>query len=439
MNERPKRGLGTRILLIVGSTFALLWGICILTLILGGFVWMREARDGNPLFGLMTATTATRATTTTNVASPIPILRVTAAPPAPLVVIATPEGGDYETAVLKNIYAQVNDSVVFITALAVGSELDPRGEYNFNEDDLLPASSGSGFVWDEYGHLVTNHHVVDGVSQLQVTFSDGSVALATVIGIDVSSDLAVLQIDPEGYPLQPVRRGQMAEVAVGMRVVAIGNPFGLAGTMTSGIVSAMNRSIPARNSFNIPASIQTDAAINPGNSGGPLLNERGEVIGVNAQIRSEVRANSGVGFAIPIAIVERVVPALITDGVYQHSYMGVRGETLSPLCAADLKLDKALRGAYISEVLRGTPAAKAGLRGGSQPSQTKYVGICPATNNGDVILAINDEPVSSFDDILRYLEYYTSPGDVVTLRVLRAGAERPMAMTLAARPERVNN
>ena len=425
MAELPKRGLGVRILMVVGVGFAFIWAVSILALIFGVFVWNREARRD------VDALQQTRLPA-------VQAIRVVAPAPEPVVVIATPESGDYESAVLKSIYAQVNSSVVNITALSSGRELNTLGNHNFNEEDLLPAGGGSGFVWDEYGHIVTNHHVVEGSSQLQVTFNDGSVAVAEIIGVDVSSDLAVLQIDPEGYTLHPVRRGNMNEIEVGNRVVAIGNPFGLAGTMTSGIVSALNRSLMASNSFNIPAAIQTDAAINPGNSGGPLLNEQGEVIGVNAQIRSEVRANSGVGFAIPIAIVERVVPALITDGKYQHSYMGVRGETVSPICAEDLQIEKSLRGAYISEVIRGTPAAKAGLRGGNQASGTKYLSICPENTGGDIILAINDEPISSFDDILAYLEYYTSPGDVVTLKVLRDGQPVTLEMTLAPRPEQLS-
>ncbi|MCB0105997.1 MAG: PDZ domain-containing protein, partial [Caldilineaceae bacterium] len=184
--------------------------------------------------------------------------------------------------------------------------------------------------------------------------------------------------------------------------------------------------------------IQTDAAINPGNSGGPLLNEQGQVIGVNAQIRSDVRASSGVGFAIPIAIVERVVPALIAEGRYQHSYLGVRGATLSPICAEDLALDKSLRGAYVSQVLRGTPAARAGLRGGSGSSNTHYTTICPSNLGGDVIVAINEEPITTFDDVLTYLEYYTSPGDTVVLQVLRDGEQVALDLTLAPRPDRVN-
>ncbi len=425
MIETAKPRWAIRLLLVVGSTVALIWGVCILTLLLGVFFWDRDAR------------TLPNALIRTNTV-PITPIRAVVSPPTTAIVIATPQGGDYESAVLKNIYTQVNPSVVNITALSSGNALNALGGHNFNNDDLLPAGGGSGFVWDEYGHIVTNQHVVDGVSQLQITFSDGSVALAEIIGEDSSSDLAVLQIEPEGYVLRPVRRGKMEAVEVGMRVAAIGNPFGLAGSLTSGIVSAIGRSIPSSNNFTIPASIQTDAAINPGNSGGPLLNEQGEVIGINAQIRSDVRANSGVGFALPIAIVERVVPALIQNGVYKHSYMGVYGTTLSPVCADDLKVDKTLRGAYVNEVNRGTPAAKAGLRGGDQRSPTKYLGLCPETIGGDVILAINGEAVSSFDDILVYLEYYTSPGDVVTLAVLRKGEEIELAMTLAARPERLS-
>jgi len=424
MVESPKRGLGARIVMVVGVGFAFIWAVCILALIFGIFVWNRGIRRDVDAMRLTSAPA-------------VQAIRVVAPAPEPVIVVATPEGGDYESAVLKNIYALVNPSVVNITALSSGSALNALGNHNFNNEDLLPAGGGSGFVWDEYGHIVTNHHVVEGSNQLQVTFHDGSVAVAEIIGVDVSSDLAVLQIDPEGYTLHPVLRGEMSEVEVGNRVVAIGNPFGLVGTMTSGIVSALNRSLTASNNFNIPAAIQTDAAINPGNSGGPLLNEQGEVIGVNAQIRSEVRANSGVGFAIPIAIVERVVPALITEGKYQHSYMGVRGETLSPICAEDLQIDKSLRGAYVSEVIRGTPAARAGLRGGRGASQTKYVGICPENSGGDIILAINDEPISSFDDILAYLEYYTSPGDVVTLKILRDGQTILLEMTLAPRPETI--
>jgi S1-C subfamily serine protease len=248
--------------------------------------------------------------------------------------------------------------------------------------------------------------------------------------------LAVIKIDPSGFDLLPVVVGNMDEVFVGMRVAAIGNPFRLAGTLTSGIVSAVGRSIPSQSNFSIPDSIQTDAAINPGNSGGPLLNERGEVIGVNAQIRSEVRANSGVGFAIPIAIVERVVPALIERGRYIHSFMGISGATYSPICSQEQNLAPEQRGVLVQEVIRGGPAARAGLNGAARRITSAHPGICPSTAGGDFITAVNGISVGTFDDILIYLARYTSPGDDLTLTVVRDGEPRDIVLNLAARPNR---
>ena len=358
--------------------------------------------------------------------------------PKPKVVIATPEGGvDYETAVLANIYDQVNESVVNVTVLNRGESLLPNQHPSSGIDpnDFLEVSSGSGFVWDTLGHIVTNNHVVADAEQLQVTFSDGAVAVADLVGTDVDSDLAVLLVDPVGYNLVPISVGDMDNVTVGMRVAAIGNPFGLQGTLTSGIVSAIGRSIPARGGFSIPDSIQTDAAINPGNSGGPLLNEQGELIGVNAQIRSDVRANSGVGFAIPVSIVARVVPSIIDTGSYLHSYLGVSGGTLSPICADELGVPKTLRGAVISQVLSRTPASRAGLRGGDKSINSVYPSICPDATGGDIILAIDDVPVTTFDDVLAYLQRYTSPGDTVTLTILRDGQTMSVDVTLGERPQ----
>jgi 2-alkenal reductase len=360
--------------------------------------------------------------------------------PTPITIIATPEGGvDYETAVLTNIYNQVNPSVVNVTVLSFSRNAIPDDVRppTLDPDGLLPFSSGSGFVWDIDGHIVTNNHVVQDADEVQVTFSDGTVAVAEVVGSDLDSDLAVLRIDPLGYNLVPVRTGRLEDVWVGMRVAAIGNPFRLEGTLTSGIVSAIGRSIPARANFSIPDSIQTDAAINPGNSGGPLLNEEGEVIGVNAQIRSEAGTNSGVGFAIPINIVERVVPAIIANGVYQHSYMGVSGGTLSPVCAEDLGVPHELRGAIVNQVLPNSPAEDAGLRAGDRPSETHYPSICPEQAGGDIILAINDQPVTKFDDVLSYLQRTTSPGDVVTLTIWRESETLQLDLTLVVRPETV--
>lgn len=365
----------------------------------------------------------------------MPIAQAIATPVQPQVVIQPPpEGVDYESAVLMQIYEDVNPSVVNIGIYQLGSSIHSGEVPGLNPNEYYQASGGSGFVWDGNGHIVTNNHVVEGADRIVVRFSDGTMSLATLVGTDADSDLAVVKIDPSGYALVPVRHGNLDAVRVGQRVAAIGNPFGLEGTLTAGIVSAIGRSIPARASFSIPASIQTDAPINPGNSGGPLLNEKGEVIGVNAQIRSEERANSGVGFAIPIPIVERVVPALIAGGGYRHPYIGISGSTLSPICAEELNLDPTLRGALVLDVLRNTPAQRAGLRAGTQALEPLYPEICPSALGGDLITAINEEPVSSFDGVLAYLQRYTSPGDTVNLTVLRAGQYYEIPVTLTARP-----
>jgi len=360
--------------------------------------------------------------------------------PRPQIIVQSPADGiDYESAVLRNIYEQNNVSVVNITVWMDHPPLDDDSTLPLplpnNGDELLPLVNGSGFVWDTDGHIVTNNHVVEEGQRFQVTFFDGTSALAEVIGRDPDSDLAVIKIDPEGYDLVPVRRGTMDEIYVGMRVAAIGNPFGLQGTLTSGIVSALGRTIPSRGNFSIPDSIQTDAAINPGNSGGPLLNERGEVIGVNAQIRSDVRANSGVGFAIPIAIVDRVVPGLIADGRYNHSYMGISGVTFSPICGEEQGIDKALRGVIVNRILGGTPAARAGLRGSTNAITSEYASVCPDAVGGDFIVAVDGQPVKTFDDVLIYLARYTSPGDTITLTVLRGEEALDVSLKLAARPQ----
>ena len=359
--------------------------------------------------------------------------------PRPQIIVQPPaDGTDYESAVLRNIYEQNNASVVNITVWMDHPPMDGESTLPIplpdNNDELLPLVNGSGFVWDAGGHIVTNNHVVEEGQRFQVTFFDGTSALADVIGRDADSDLAVLKIDPEGYALVPVQLGAMDDIYVGMRVAAIGNPFGLQGTLTSGIVSALGRTIPSRGSFSIPDSIQTDAAINPGNSGVPLLNERGEVIGVNAQIRSDVRANSGVGFAIPIAIVERVVPGLIENGRYNHSYMGISGVTFSPICGEEQGIDTAQRGVIVDRILGGTPAARAGLRGSTRPISTEYASVCPDSAGGDFIVAVDGQPVSTFDDVLIYLARYTSPGDTITLTVLRGGESLDVPLKLAERP-----
>jgi 2-alkenal reductase len=292
---------------------------------------------------------------------------------------------------------------------------------------------GSGFLYDSNGHIITNAHVVDGAEQVEVTFSDGIIQPARIVGQDPHSDLAVVKVDQILVDIRPLALGEMGELAVGQSVVAIGNPFGLEGTLTLGIISALGRTIPALTPFSIPESIQTDAAINPGNSGGPLLNLKGEVIGVNAQIETDgtSRTNSGVGFAIPVSIVELVIPELIQQGKYEWSWMGVQGGDLTPVLAKAMGLENA-RGAYIAAVAPGGPAEKAGLQGATQET---VVDGRPVVIGGDVITKVNDQDVRSFDDLLIYIATQSNPGDEVNLAVLRDGSPLEIMLTLDGRPE----
>lgn len=347
---------------------------------------------------------------------------------------------DVETDIYETVYRTVNPSVVYIENQA---EVRTRR----GQSTLVAQSSGSGFVWDADGHIVTNNHVVDGADRLAVTFADGITVEAELVGTDPDSDLAVIKVDAGLLDLTPVTAGDIAAVAVGSRAIAIGNPYGLVGTMTTGIVSAIGRSVAANpddpTSYSIPQVIQTDAAINPGNSGGPLLNELGEVIGVNFQITSGSNSNSGVGFAIPVNIVQRVVPALIADGKYEHAYLGVRGQTYSPAWAEALGFSADDRGAYISEVVASGPAARGGLQGATLDTDVVLDvnalsaggGVVYLQSGGDLIVAIDGEPVEAFDDVLVYLENNKSPGDEVVLTVLRAnGDQADLTITLSARP-----
>jgi S1-C subfamily serine protease len=331
---------------------------------------------------------------------------------------------DVETQILTEVYRKVNPSVVNIRT--------DQGE-------------ASGFVWDAEGRIVTNDHVVQGAREVLVTFADGVSLPAKVIGEDPDSDLAVLELDPKLHELRAVELGDVDEVEVGDRAIAIGNPFGYQGTLTQGIISAKGRSIPALTNFAIPEALQTDAAINPGNSGGPLLDAQGRVIGVNAQIEtgsSLVQANTGIGFAIPVNIVKRVVPALIAEGHYDHAWLGISGQTYSPAWASVLGFSEEARGAYVMQVEPGGPADEAGLQAGTRRTdillgfdlgQPVYLQA-----GGDLIIAIDNQPVTKFDDLLVYLERYTSPGDRVELTVVRSdGQQQVIPMKLGKRPQRL--
>jgi len=300
--------------------------------------------------------------------------------------------------------------------------------------------AGSGFVWDKEGHIVTNNHVVDGADKINVIFADGNSVLAQVAGTDPDSDLAVLKVDVPADRLSPVTLADSENVKVGQFAIAIGNPFGLQGTMTVGIVSALGRSLPATAeaqalgqgpTFTIPEIIQTDAPINPGNSGGVLVNDQGEVIGVTAAIQSPVRASAGIGFAIPADIVNRVVPALISKGHYEHSWLGLSGMTLVPELAQAMDLKAGQHGALVITVSPDGPADKAGIQGSDRQitleDQQVPVG-------GDVITAIDDQPVNDFEDLVAYLVDHTGANQKVTLTILRDGKEQNVTATLTARP-----
>ena len=321
---------------------------------------------------------------------------------------------------LPGLFQKVEGSVVQIT--------------DSSETDVFESRLGSGFVYDDNGHIITNYHVVSGGgNRLDVTFPDGTVYRASLIGSDPAADIAILYVD--GAPkekLLPLSLADSSKVRVGERVAAIGNPFGLSGSMSTGIVSGVGRQIPAQEEegFTIPDIIQTDAPINPGNSGGPLLNMRGEVIGINSAIYSTTGQFAGVGFAIPSNTIAQVVPSLITIGSYQHPWLGVAGRDMTPGIAELLGIDEP-RGFLVMDVVAGSPAEKAGLKRGNE--DTVIDGI-PMKLGGDVIIAVDNNTVRKIDDILAYMEIEKSVGDDLQLTILREGQTIEVIATLAARP-----
>ena len=331
---------------------------------------------------------------------------------------------------LANLYDAVAPSVVSIRVVADAPMIDiPGMDPNQLPDVPQQQGQGSGFIFDADGHIITNNHVVESATEVTVVFYDGTWADAEVVATDPQADLAVIKVTPPaGLAWNPLPLATGSELRVGHTVIAIGNPYGLESTMTTGIVSATGRSFPVggfgENRYTLPDVIQTDAAINPGNSGGPLLNLDGQVVGVNFAIESNTGANSGVGFAIPVSIVEKVVPALIAGGKYTYPYLGLSGTSVGPEVARELELENTQLGAYVATVIPGGPADEAGI-----------VPADPDTNKGgDIIIAFNGEPVRSFDDLVAALITTTEPGDAATLRVLRDGEEVDVTITVGERP-----
>ena len=295
-------------------------------------------------------------------------------------------------------------------------------------------SSGSGFVYDYEGRIITNNHVVENAIEggITVTFVDGTIVPAEVVGTDPYSDVAVIDVDLSASLLKPVKMGDSSSLQVGEWVIAVGNPFGLADTMTAGIVSALGRQMQAPNNYRIVDVIQTDAAINPGNSGGPLLNLDGEVIGMNTAIISEVAQFSGVGFAVPSDTIAREAPLLISTGRFEHPWLGIEGFDLFPEIKEAMDLDEAVRGFLIVSVTTGGPADDAGLRGGDRQVTIDGGSV---TVGGDVILGADDVEMKDFNDLMVYIERNLRPGDPLNLRVLRDGVEMDFELILGTRPD----
>ncbi|HEY0605451.1 MAG TPA: trypsin-like peptidase domain-containing protein [Herpetosiphonaceae bacterium] len=357
---------------------------------------------------------------------------------------------DAEDQTLTQLFRDRSPAVVAIRI--AGNNPDPDSPFALPEPDESPApgespnaepefnfeAQGTGFLIDSDGHIVTNNHVVEGASFIEVSFTNGLVVQAKDVITDPDSDLAVIKVDDIPKGVQPLPLGNSGEVQVGQRAIAIGNPFGLQTTLTVGVVSARGRTVQNRQAdggglYSIADVIQTDAAINPGNSGGPLFNSRGEVIGVNTAIRSEGGTFEGVGFAVPSNTVKKVTTALIAEGKYEHPYLGIGFDPnpLTAIVAEKLSLP-VTNGVFVRSIVEGGPADQAGIVANIEETQTVNGNIYPI--NSDIIVQINDRKVISSEDIIDYLATDTEVGQTVTLTILREGKEQKIEVKLGARP-----
>jgi 2-alkenal reductase len=368
--------------------------------------------------------------------SDLPISHVGQAPelrvvtPIPLEVI---DAADAEYMLLANLYERATVSVVNIEA-----------EIENLAGTSTDVSRGSGFIYDNEGHIITNAHVIRNSTEIRVTFNNGYIVDAQLVGADSYSDLAVIRVDTDASRLQPLPLGDSDTVRVGQRAIAIGNPFGLNSSMSAGIVSGLGRTLDsaalidadAVAYFNNPSIIQTDTPINPGNSGGPLLNSQGEVIGVTTAIRSENGVFQGVGFAVPTNTVRRVVPELIENGTVNYAWLGINvaseREGLGVAAVAEVLDLPVEEGVLVQAVTIDSPADEAGLRGGTRTISVRDKEVCAG---GDIIVAIDDTYVSNMDALLNYMVVNTSPGDTIMLRIIRDEQTFDVPVTLAARPD----
>jgi S1-C subfamily serine protease len=330
--------------------------------------------------------------------------------------------------VVNRIYRSDGQGVAFIEAEHQGEGSPPLSPFGEPEGGT---ATGSGFVIDTEGHVLTNNHVVEGAGRIQVKLgSSEATHSAEVVGTDPATDIALLKVDAPADQLHPLALGDSSQVQVGDPVVAIGNPFGLDRTVTSGIVSALQRQIQAPNGFSISHVIQTDAAINPGNSGGPLIDAAGNVIGINSQIQTGGGGgNVGIGFAIPIDTAREVVEQLKADGKVEHAFLGISGGTITPELARAVNLP-VNRGVLVAEVVKGGPADEAGIEGGDTEATIEGARL---DLGGDIITEANGTAVSSMDDVINVVNS-AKPGDTLELTVLRGGETKTVTVTLGNRP-----
>jgi len=347
--------------------------------------------------------------------------------PSPIVIVATPTplGDDVlvpldvEEQLVTNLYDRVGPSVVHVTARLV--------TVDFFYGPMPQEGTGSGFIYDDAGHIVTNYHVIEGAETIAVKFSDEQEVPARVIGIDPPNDLAVLSLEEVPPDLTPLTLGSSDELRVGQRTIAIGNPFGLDRTLTTGVVSALGRPLQSQDENVIFDVVQTDAAINPGNSGGPLLNSRGQVIGINTAIQEEAQ---GIGFAVPVNTVKRIVPILIENGTYPHPWAGFLGYTITPDLANQLQLPVS-QGILVAQLYRDGPAVTAGIRGANSEL---ILGNRRYLIGGDIITAVNDQPVKDWTSLSEYLELNTNVGEDITFSLIRDNQPIQTNLTLLAQP-----
>ena len=427
----------------VGITSVLIVGVLLLSACSGMTAALSKAINQFNSVQAATPSTSTNATNGSAIAS---TNATTSKTSNSAIVAQTIAGSDllaaYEST-LESIYSAVSPQVVSIMVLSQASNSSnfpnfPGFTNRNNQSPQISQALGSGFIWDTKGDIVTNNHVVDGATKIEVTFSDGTIVPATIVGQDPYSDLAVIKVDASASLLKPVSMADSTQVKVGEVAIAIGNPYGNEGSMTVGTVSGIGRDLPTSvtdqnsgASYSIPDVIQTDASINPGNSGGVLVNDQGQVIGVTSDLESSSGSSSGVGFAIPAEIVSKVVPSLISSGNYDHPYLGVSGLDMTPDIASAMSLPTDTRGALVEQVTSGGPADKAGLK--ASATNVTINGI-QGTVGGDIITAIDGHAINGMSDIISYLATNTTVGQTITLTILRNGQSQSVKVTLGSRP-----